>query len=160
MKPATNHENHGMKLLLVDDQLDITRVLKEFIEPAGHKCRSCQNPRKALQHFKREHFDAVICDLRMPDLDGFQLLKAIREIKPATPVVILTGYADADSAASAFDRGAFAFLQKPVKLHELLEILSRIERSKQFPQTAGGAADMPYGENARYSRDLRIGING
>jgi DNA-binding NtrC family response regulator len=117
-----------LKLLLVDDQQEITQVLTEGVEPAGYECVSFQNPRKALQRFKREPFDAVITDLRMPDMDGIQMLRAVRELRPETPVVILTGYADVQNAISAVNDGAFAFLQKPVKLSELLETLSRIER--------------------------------
>lgn len=152
--------NSRMKLLLVDDQRDITQALKECIEPAGHECRAYQNPRKALQHFKRESFDAVICDLRMPELDGIQLLTAIQQLRPGTPVVVLTGYADRDSAISAVNHGAFAFLQKPVKLNDLLDTLSRIGRLKRLGRNTDGSVEHHCGGNGRFSPELRIGING
>jgi DNA-binding NtrC family response regulator len=133
MSNAKHMDTRSMRLLLVDDHQDITRALKEGIEPAGHECVACKNPRKALHRFKKESFDAVICDFRMPELDGLQLLSAMREFKPGTPVVILTGTTDIQSAASAVDSGAFAFLQKPVRIHELLEMLSRIDRQKRIP---------------------------
>jgi two-component system, NtrC family, nitrogen regulation response regulator NtrX len=152
VKTVTLAQNQRMKLLLVDDQQDITRVLQECIEPAGHECRAYQNPLRALQHFKRESFDAVICDLRMPELDGIELMTAIQELRPGTPVVILTGYADRESAISAVNRGAFAFLQKPVKIHDLLDTLSRIGRVIRRRQTASGAAERPFGGNNLFSR--------
>jgi two-component sensor histidine kinase len=148
-----------MKLLLVDDQMGITQVLKEGIEPAGHECILYQNPRKALQHFKREYFDAVITDYRMPDLDGIQLLKAIQEVRPETPVVILTGYADTQNAISAVNNGAFAFLQKPIKLHELLETLSKIEQKMQRHQLAGIHIERLIDEKQQLSKELQTRIN-
>jgi DNA-binding NtrC family response regulator len=142
----------------VDDQRDLP-ALKEWIEPAGHECCAYQNPRKAFQHFKRETFDAVICDLRMPEVDGLQLLNAIQEFKPGTPVVILTGYADVESAISAVNQGAFAFLQKPIKLRELLDTLTRIGRMKRLRRNTSRAAESPYGEKKRFSQKYKIGIN-
>jgi two-component sensor histidine kinase len=148
-----------MKLLLVDDQEGITQVLKEGIEPAGHECIRYQNPRKALIHFKREYFDAVITDYRMPDLDGIQLLRAIQEVRPDTPVIILTGYADAQNAISAVNNGAFAFLQKPIQLQELLETLSKIERKIQQHRLPGIQIDRLIEEKQQLSRELQIRIN-
>ena len=137
MRDLTANEHIALKLLLVDDQREITQALKEGLEPAGHSCVAYQNPRKALQRFKREPFDAVITDLRMPDLDGIQLMLAVRELRPETPVIILTGYADIQNAISAVNNGAFAFLQKPVKLTELLETLSQIERKLKSNRIIG-----------------------
>ena len=160
MKSAVNNQNLGMKLLLVDDQQDITETLKEWIEPAGHECFAYQNPRKAFLHFKREPFDAVICDLRMPEVDGLQLLTAIQEFKPGTPVVILTGYADVESAISAVNQGAFAFLQKPIKLRELLDTLARIGRLKRLGRNKGNPAGRPFNGTKRMSSEFKIGISG
>jgi two-component sensor histidine kinase len=150
---------HPMKLLLIDDQTGITQALKEGIEPAGHECILYQNPRKALLHFKREYFDAVITDYRMPDLDGIQLLKAIQEMRPETPVIILTGYADAQNAISAVNNGAFAFLQKPIQLQELLESLSKIEMKNQRHQLTGIQIDRLIEEKQQLSSELQIRIN-
>jgi len=145
MQARKANEHSSLKLLLVDDQQEITQVLKESIEPAGHTCVSYQNPRKALQRFKRESFDAVITDLRMPEFNGIQLMRAIREISPETPVVILTGYAELENAIAAVNSGAFAFLQKPVKLRELLDTLSRIDRKMKSHRLSGMHLTTPRG---------------
>jgi DNA-binding NtrC family response regulator len=96
----------------------------------------------------------------MPEMDGLQLLTAIQDFKPGTPVVILTGYADIESAIAAVNRGAFAFLQKPIKLHKLLDTLARIARLKRLRISRGGAVDRPVAESGRPSPQLKIGING
>jgi len=116
-----------MKLLIIDDQVDVTHSLKEAIEPGGHECILYNNPQEALEHFKQNHFDAVVTDLKMPEMTGISLLRSIQESKPETPVVILTGYADVTNSIEAVNLGAYAFYQKPLNLKQFLNTLTEIE---------------------------------
>ena len=105
-----------MKLLIIDDQPQVTNSLKEAIEPGGHECVIFNHPQKALNHFEKEYFDVVLTDLKMPDMDGIQVLRMIQQLRPGTPVIILTGYADTHNTIDAVNYGANAFFQKQVKI--------------------------------------------
>jgi two-component sensor histidine kinase len=117
-----------MKLLIIDDQPQVTNSLKEAIEPGGHECIIFNHPQKALSHFEKEYFDVVLTDLKMPDMDGIQVLRTIQQLRPGTPVIILTGYADTGNTIDAVNFGAHAFFQKPVQINELMESLHFIEK--------------------------------
>ena len=118
-----------MKLLIIDDQPQVTNSLKEAIEPGGHECVIFNHPQKALNHFEKEYFDVVLTDLKMPDMDGIQVLRMIQRLRPGTPVIILTGYADTHNTIDAVNYGAHAFFQKPVQINELMESLQFIEKN-------------------------------
>jgi two-component sensor histidine kinase len=123
-----------MKLLLIDDQIDIIRCLKEAIEPNGHECLIYQNPKDAIKEFNKEHFDVVITDIKMQTMNGIEVLKAIQKIKPNTPVILLTGYADTNNSIEALNNGAFAFFRKPINLKMLFATLAEIEEKiKNYP---------------------------
>ncbi len=116
-----------MKLLLIDDQKDVTLSLKEAIEPGGHECVMYSNPRKAIEKFKQDNFDAIITDYKMPGMNGIDVLKEAQQQKPGLPVIILTGFADTDNAIEAVNHGAYAFMRKPIDLKTFLNTLEDIE---------------------------------
>ncbi|HEX9935064.1 MAG TPA: response regulator, partial [bacterium] len=126
-----------MKLLLIDDQINVISSIKEAVEPAGMDCVLCSKPVEALRQFREGQFDAVVTDFQMPEMNGIEVLKQIRKLRPDTPVIILTGYADVGNAIDAVNNGAYAFFQKPVPfkrflstLHELGEKLEDQRREK------------------------------
>lgn len=117
-----------MKLLLIDDQINILISLKEALEPGGHRCELFDRPKEALQRFEKEAFDAVVTDLKMPQMDGIEVLKRVQTLKPGTPVIIMTGYADTENAIQAVNYGAYAFYQKPIKIKKFIETLKALEQ--------------------------------
>ncbi len=117
-----------MKLLLIDDQINVISSIKEAIEPAGHTCVLCEKPELALRLFKENPFDVVITDYRMPGMNGIEVLKKVQNTRPETPVILLTGYADVNNAIDAVNHGAYAFYQKPIKIKQLLAAVLEIER--------------------------------
>ncbi len=116
-----------MKLLLIDDQKDVTLSLKEAIEPGGHECVMYNNPRKAIEKFRQDNFDAIITDYKMPGMNGIDILKEAQQQKPGLPVIILTGFANADNAIEAVNHGAYAFMKKPLDFKTFLNTLKDIE---------------------------------
>jgi len=152
-------EGFPMKLLIIDDQPQVTNSLKEAIEPGGHECIIFNRPQKAVNHFQNEYFDAVITDLKMPEMDGIQVLKTIQNYRPGTPVIILTGYADTQNAIEAVNLGAYAFFQKPVQIHELLESLKQIELKQQKNLLKEIQFNQLQAEKEKMSTELKERIN-
>jgi DNA-binding NtrC family response regulator len=114
-----------LKVLLVDDE-------QEFLEPMAarlaRRCISCmtaQSGEEALRLLRRERFDCAVVDVRMPVMDGLELLRKVRESYPTLPVVLLTGHASVELGIQGMELGAFEYLMKPVELDELLDTIRR-----------------------------------
>jgi two-component sensor histidine kinase len=116
-----------MKLLMIDDQINVISSLKEAVSPAGIDCVLCEKPEEALKKFKNGSFDVVVTDYQMPEMNGIEVLKEIQRMRPGTPVIILTGYADVGNAIDAVNHGAYAFFQKPVPFKRFLATLTEIQ---------------------------------
>lgn len=123
-----------MRILLIDNEIGVIKSLKDSIEPAGHDCILAQNPKKALTLFTKEKFDVVITDYKMPQMNGIEVLKSIKEYKKETPVIMFTAFADVDNAIDALNNGAYAFFRKPFDLKDLLNTLMKIEEEKMYVQ--------------------------
>ncbi|MGE0087795.1 MAG: response regulator [Desulfococcaceae bacterium] len=114
-------------ILLVDDEPDILSVLRFALSGEGFAVETASNGKDALSLFQQQSFELVLSDIRMPEMDGLELLRCIKEISPDTEVIILTGYASVENAVQAMKNGgAFDFLQKPPEqIEELLRSVHR-----------------------------------
>lgn len=119
-----------MNLMIIDDDSSILESLKRALKPSGHKCFSYQNPRRAVEAYQSGGFDAVLTDVRMPEMDGIEVLKAVRAINPRAYVIILTGYCDLETAIQAINNGAYAFFSKPLNLSDLIATLNKLEKNQ------------------------------
>ena len=109
---------HG-SLLVVDDDRHICEAMADYLRSLGHRTETSLTCRDAMTRMKEFNFDAVICDVNLPDQDGFQLLEWAVQAKPDTSVILLTGYGTIESAVEAIRLGAFDYLTKPVIDDEL-----------------------------------------
>ncbi len=100
------------RILILDDEPDIVSSWVRILESAGYQCLSTTAPEEALRLLESEHPDLLLTDLRMPGLDGMEMLKRARKVDPHMPVVMLTGHASLESAVAAVKAGAFDFLSK------------------------------------------------
>ncbi len=116
-----------MKLMIIDDEMPILESLKMALRPTGYECTVFQNSREAVEAYKREHYDVVITDYMMPEMNGIEVLKAIRESDPEALVIILTGYADIENAIAAVNHGAHAFFRKPLDFRDFMQTLRKID---------------------------------
>jgi two-component system response regulator PilR (NtrC family) len=112
-------------LLIADDEQGYRDVLKVIFEDRGHKVEAVTNGRSALAKLKSQPFDAVISDVRMPDMDGIEFLCAAREFYPEIGIVLMTAFGTIETAREAFKRGADDFITKPFNNEELNLIVER-----------------------------------
>jgi len=118
-------------ILAVDDEKDMTRLLQRTLEPEIN-CRVSMafSAKMAMTILEQESFDLVICDIRMPGMDGFELLGHIRESYPDLTVVMLTAFGNIESAVKAIKKGAYDFIPKPFEQAEIIfKIQKALERS-------------------------------
>ncbi len=115
----------GARILVVDDHVEMARVLAEQLGDAGYVVAWAESGRDAQQRLRAEVPDLVITDLRMADVDGFDVLGTAREVDPGMPVLVMTAFGAIDSAIEAIKRGAYHYLTKPFQIGELLVFVER-----------------------------------
>jgi DNA-binding NtrC family response regulator len=109
------------KLLIVDDEPDMLKLLSMIIrEKTSYEAVTTNNPLEAVELAKQGEFDLVMADLKMPGLDGVELLDAVKKINKDTPVIILTAFGTVESAVEAMNKGAFDFITKPFRKEQIL----------------------------------------
>ena len=117
-----------MRILLIDDEADILRSIGDFLKDMNHHVYLAGGGTEGLAVLRRERIDIVITDLKMPGMDGFEVLQEAQRTAPGTEVIMITGYGDISAAVRAMREGAFDFFTKPVKLRELTASLERTVR--------------------------------
>jgi DNA-binding NtrC family response regulator len=111
------------KLLVVDDEQLILRIISDIFSNEGYEVISALNCDRALNLLKEDLFQVVLTDIRMPEKNGINLLDRIRTFDPDIPVIIMTGYASLDTAVEAVKHGAFDYLSKPLDFNKLKSII-------------------------------------
>jgi len=129
--PAETGAHGETKVLLVDDEGVVREVLQRALVQANYSCALARDGEEALAALRREEFDVLLTDLRMPGMDGIGLLKAIREEALDVVPVLFTGYGDVENAVAAMKLGAFDFLPKPVSLDTLTSTVARAARLRR-----------------------------
>src|SRR5438876_1717062 len=112
-------------ILIVDDELSMRQFLTHLFQHDGHAVRVAENGRAAMALLRDQSADVVISDVKMPDMGGIDLLRAARELRPDLEFIMMTAFANVDTAREAFLLGAFDFIQKPFDNDLLKEILAR-----------------------------------
>ena len=120
---AEDDSNPKKRILVVDDEAGIRKVLCGTLKSEGHDCLGCDSGIIALELISTESFDAVISDLRMPDLDGLELLRLVRKVRPHLAFIMATGVDDARYGVEAMKEGADDYLVKPLNLDVLVKSL-------------------------------------
>ena len=108
------------KILIIDDERGIRNTLKDIFEYEGHEVILSENGMEGLVAIKTEKPNVVFCDIKMPKMDGIEVLERIKEFSPDTPVIMISGHGTIDTAVEAIRKGAFDFIEKPLDLNRLL----------------------------------------
>ena len=124
-------EQGGAKLLVVDDEKDITELLKWQLDGLSQTVHTALSGKDAIEILHRDELDILIADIRMPGMDGFELLQQAIKIQPDVQCIFITGHGGVKTAVAAVKRGAFSYLRKPLDMDELeLAILKAMEKLK------------------------------
>lgn len=120
------------RILVVDDQDVILKTIAAAFKNTSYEISNVNNPVEAYQMVEDEHFDIVITDIQMSEMNGLGLLRKIKKHNGMIPVIIITGYTTVNNVLNAFRYGAFDFFFKPIKLDEIVcsvnEAVTKIER--------------------------------
>jgi DNA-binding NtrC family response regulator len=122
------------EILFVDDDRTILELVREYLSEVGYRVEVVDNGIQALEKVKNQPYTIVFTDIKMPDIDGLELLSAIKEYRPETEVIIVTGHGSMESAIKAMKYGSYDYLQKPFKLNVLKIIIDRILEEKKLQQ--------------------------
>jgi len=110
------------KILIIEDEAAIRRVLVKILseENDAYKVEEAEDGLAGIDKIKKEDFDLVLCDIKMPKMDGVEVLEAVKKLKPEIPMVMISGHGDLDTAVNTMRLGAFDYISKPPDLNRLL----------------------------------------
>jgi two-component system, NtrC family, response regulator HydG len=131
------------RILFVDDQQDICDVVAMTLERLGYDVTAVTSASEALDRFDVEDFDVVLTDLGLAEMTGIRLCEHIRGTRPGTPVVIMSGHSNAETAIRAMRAGALDYLVKPVDFEQLETTVARAARHGQLRALATPHGDAP-----------------
>lgn len=124
------------KILIVDDERAIRNSLKEILEDEEYEVEAAPDAPTALQLVEGDHFQVVLCDIKMPGMDGVELLTRLHEKVPDTAIVMMTGHGDIDTAVDCIRKGAYDFLTKPLDLNRtLITIKNALDKTQLVGET-------------------------
>lgn len=114
------------RILVVDDELDMLALLAMIIsEKTDHKVTTTNNPLEVIQFVREGGYDLIITDLKMPTLDGIELIGEIRKINQYIPILVITAYGSIESAEEAINKGAYDYITKPFRKEQILIAIDR-----------------------------------
>lgn len=109
------------KILIIDDEPDMLKLLSMILrEKTAYEVATTNNPVEAVELVKQGGFDLVISDLKMPGLDGMEIIDAVKKVDEDIPVIIITAFASVESASEAIQKGGFDFITKPFRKEQIL----------------------------------------
>ncbi len=124
------------KILIIDDEESIRNVLRDILEMEDYEVDEAKDGINALSKVKKADFDAVICDIKMPKMDGMEVLERIQILRPDIPVIMISGHGDIDTAVETVKKGAFDYISKPPDLNRLLiTIRNALDKSSLVSET-------------------------
>ncbi len=124
------NKSKNLKLFFIDDDKTICTLIEEYFSDEGYNIQCTSSAIEAINILKNNAFDIVVTDIRMPDIDGIEILSWIKENKPEIEVIIVTGHGSMESAIRAMKIGSYDYLQKPFRLNQLKIIIDNIAEDK------------------------------
>lgn len=131
------------RILIIDDDMDMCNLLSRFLQKKGFETEASHSGNKGIAKFKESKFDVVLCDFRLGDKEGREVLREIKQADPYAIVIIITGYSDIKTAVDVIKAGAFDYITKPLIPEEVLNVIGRA-----LQQPAGGGSGPSAGSAA------------
>ena len=130
------------KILIIDDERAIRRALKEILEYEGFEVHEAENGKEGLEKALQSSYDLVFCDIKMPQMDGSEVLEELIQKEFESPIIMISGHGNIETAVQSIKKGAFDFIEKPLDLNRILitirnakEKFSLVEETKQLKKT-------------------------
>jgi DNA-binding response OmpR family regulator len=123
----------SIRMLVVDDETEFLEPLLQRLKRRGVECTGATSGEEAVELLKKTDYDVAVVDVKMPGMNGLDLLRWIRREKPATAVILLTGHASVELGIQGMELGAFEYLLKPVDVDELLDVAHRASAGVKLP---------------------------
>ena len=121
-------------ILVVDDDFQIRKIFSQMLEMLGHQHQCAADGLEAYRLLKNTQFDMVLCDIRMPEMDGLQLIKEIKRINLDVPFIMVTGFSDEYTYDRVMKSGALDFIKKPFTIEELENKLNRVFKERSVSE--------------------------
>jgi DNA-binding NtrC family response regulator len=123
-------------ILIIDDEASIRNALRDILELEDYQVDEAKDGIEAMAMIKKSKYDVVICDIKMPKMDGMEVLDRVNALSPDTPVIMISGHGNIDTAVDAVKKGAFDFISKPPDLNRLLiTIRNALDKSSLVAET-------------------------
>jgi DNA-binding NtrC family response regulator len=136
-------------ILIIDDEKSIRKTLSEILSYEGYKIDEAGDGEEGVKKFSEKTYDVVLCDIKMPKLDGIEFLDKAKEINPDVPIIMISGHGNIDAAVEAVRKGAFDYISKPPDLNRLLITLRNaldkqilVTETKVLKRKVGKALEM------------------
>lgn len=113
------------RILVVDDDENIRKVLATILEEEGYDVETVDTAKKAIERTKREYYNLALIDIRLPDMEGIEVLTRMKDTVPRMRKIIITGYPTLQNAVEAVNRGADAYVMKPFDVEKILETIKQ-----------------------------------
>lgn len=111
------------RILIVDDDENIRKVLETILEDEGYTVESAETAKKGIEKSEKSFYNLALIDVRLPDMEGIELLAKMRDTKPKMRKIIITGYPTLQNAAAAVNKGADAYVMKPFDVEKILQTI-------------------------------------
>jgi DNA-binding response OmpR family regulator len=121
-------------ILVVDDDKSILRTFTRILQKSGYEIDVAETGKEAMEKAESRHYDLALVDIRLPDMDGTELLAKLKKQLQHTVKIMITGFPSLETGVKALDEGADAYLVKPVKPQELLMLLEEKLKGREAPQ--------------------------
>lgn len=126
-----NAHSDGSSILVVDDEQIVLNLVEDTLTDEGYTVTTTLSAHAAIDLVKKNYFDFVLTDIRMPEMNGIELIKQIHQIAPTVGVIFMTGYANLDTAKQAIKEGAYDYIMKPFELSEIRQAMARAVQQRQ-----------------------------
>ena len=124
------------KILVIDDERSIRNTLKDILEYEKYEVDLAEDGKKGLEMVKQTEYQIILCDIKMPGIDGIEVLEQLQVMAPDTPVVMISGHGNIDTAVESIKKGAYDFIEKPLDLNRLLiTIRNAMDKSTLVSET-------------------------
>src|SRR4029453_10957262 len=123
-------------ILIIDDEKAIRKTLSEILSFEGYKLDEAADGEEGLKRFKDKSYDLVLCDIKMPKIDGIEFLQKAGEVNPDIPIIMISGHGNIETAVEAVKKGAYDYISKPPDLNRLLiTIRNAMDRNTLVTET-------------------------